>query len=198
MKLVNKSRRRSIQLSIAGFFLALAGNAHAKQSSVERGREYFSDTELIDQYGRRLRWFSDLLADRVVLINFVYATCPDACPMATQKLIGIKTSLGAQFGAQIRFLSISVDPKRDTPQKLAEFSRKQGAVHDQWRFLSGSIKNIETIIRKLGQHRQDLLDHSTIMIAGNATHAQWVKIRPDAPPEFIVETLKRLILPGKQ
>lgn len=164
----------------------------SEASRIERARLYFTDTKLVDQNGQSVRFFSDLLADRIVLINFIYTRCRDACPIATRKLTNVQSRLQQDFGEKFRFISISVDPLRDQPVKLLRFAKKNNALHQEWRFVTGGMHEIEGVIGKLGQRRVDLLDHTTLMIAGNASQARWIKIHPATSPEEIVSTLRRL------
>lgn len=163
-----------------------------QKALIEHARTYFTDTPLVDQNGQTQRFYSDLLADRVVLINFIYTQCADACPLITQKLNKVREQLGGALGKEFRFLSISVDPDRDHPSQLKVYAERQRADDPEWRFLTGKRGDLETIIGRLGQKQGDLLDHSTLMIAGNVRYSHWVKIHPDASPEYIADTLHRL------
>ena len=88
----------------------------------EKARKYFTDLEVVDQNGRRLRFYTDVLKGRVVLINFVFTNCPDACPMITQKLVQVRNQLVDSVKDDIWFVSISVDPERDTPASMKAFA----------------------------------------------------------------------------
>jgi len=168
-------------------------NAVSADERMERARHYFGDERLIDQDGVSHRFFSDLLNQHVVLINVIFTDCKDACPMQTQRLQFVREQLGDQFGAEYHFLSLSVDPDRDDPAALKAFAVKQDADLPGWRFLTADKATMLTILGKLGQWTDDPNNHSMLLIAGNARNAHWVKLRPDSPPERIVEDLKRLV-----
>ena len=59
----------------------------------EKARKFFTDLEVVDQNGRKLRFYSDVLKGRVVLINFIFINCPDACPMVTHKLMQVRSMM---------------------------------------------------------------------------------------------------------
>jgi protein SCO1/2 len=158
----------------------------------ERARTYFSDTELFDQDRARHRFFTDLLKNHVVLINVVYTECRDACPLITRLLGQVKDRLGEDFGRKILFLSLSSDPLRDTPDTLKAFAQKHHADHPGWRFLSANKEVMKPLLSRLGQWSDDPADHKALLLAGHASRAHWVKIRPDATPEFILAELKRI------
>lgn len=162
------------------------------ENRLERAYNYFGDDLLIDQNGVSHRFVSDLLSNHVVLINVIFTHCQDACPMQIQKLQVVRKQLGEYFGSQIAFLSLSVDPKRDDPAALKAFSEKQQANVPGWWFLTANEAIMIKILGHLNQWTDDPTNHSTLLIAGNARNAHWIKLRPDSPPERIVADLLRL------
>jgi cytochrome oxidase Cu insertion factor (SCO1/SenC/PrrC family) len=159
-----------------------------------KGREYFTDTVLEAQDGRKLRFYSDVLRGRnVVLINFMYTSCGDACPLITSTLVKARNELGDAFGRDVRFVSLSVDPEHDTPADMAKFAKKQNAVHPEWLFLTGKKANVDIVLKKLGSYTDDPTDHQTGMIIGNTRTDHWRKVRPDAPPAAIAAELRSLL-----
>lgn len=162
------------------------------ENKLERARNYFGDDLLIDQNGVSHRFVSDLLSHHVVLIHVIFTHCQDACPMQTQKLQVVRQQLGEHFGSQITFLSLSVDPKRDNPAALKAFAEKQQANVPGWWFLTADEATMARILGRLNQWTDDPNNHSTLLIAGNARNAHWVKLRPDSSPERIVADLLRL------
>jgi protein SCO1/2 len=163
----------------------LPGAAHAqplKQSPAEReakAREYFTD--------------SDALKGKVVLINFVFTQCSDACPLITARLVLVKNALGEAFGRDVRFLSISIDPENDRPQDLARFAQKLDAQHPEWWFLTGEKASVEAVVSKLGAFTPERESHLTAMIVGSTGQGRWKKVRPDAPPAIVAEELRQLV-----
>ncbi|MBX9896187.1 MAG: SCO family protein [Nitrosomonas sp.] len=162
------------------------------KNRLEKAQQYFGDEMLLDQHGQSYRFFSDLLSRHVVLINVIFTHCRDACPMQTQRLQMVRNQLGDQFGTKFLFLSLSVDPERDDPQAMKAFAEKQQANVPGWYFLTAEKTILQQILNRLGQWTDDPSNHSTLMIAGNAQNAHWVKLRPDSPPERIVADLLRL------
>ena len=173
---------------------AWSGSAASSESDrIERARTYFGDGELFDQDGVRHRFVSDLLHKHIVLINVVYTECRDACPLITKLLGQVKDRMGDDFGRSVLFLSLSSDPLRDTPDTLKAFARKHQADHPGWRFLSADQEVMKPLLSRLGQWSDDPSDHTSVLLAGNVSRAHWVKIRPDATPDFIYAELQRVI-----
>ena len=63
-------------------------------------RTYFTDLELLTQEGRKVRFYSDVLEGRTVLINVIYTNCKDACPLITQQLNEVRRQIPELFGKQ--------------------------------------------------------------------------------------------------
>ena len=190
--------RFAIYTSAMMLVLTLAGTAwsgtaaSSENTRIERARIYFGDGELFDQDGVRHRFVSDLLHKHVVLINVVYTKCRDACPLITRLLGQVKDRLGDDFGRSVLFLSLSSDPLRDTPDTLKAFARKHQADYPGWRFLSADQEVMKPLLSRLGQWSDDPSDHTSLLLAGNVSRAHWVKIRPDATPDFIYAELQRI------
>jgi cytochrome oxidase Cu insertion factor (SCO1/SenC/PrrC family) len=158
----------------------------------EKARKYFTDLEVIDQNGKKLRFYSDVLKGRVVLINFIFTNCPDACPMVTHKLMQVRSMLVPAIKDDVWFISVSVDPERDTPEAMKEFAEKQGVDESRWLFLTGDKKNLEFIVKRLGQYTQEVEAHSTLMLAGNDRTGHWTRGMPMVPPEGVAQQLRAL------
>lgn len=167
-----------------------AGASLAAQHS--KAQSYFGDAKLRSSDGRTLRFYSDVLKDRVVLINFVYTRCGDACPLVVHSLTRAKKELGEAFGRDVRFISLSIDPERDTPAQLASFARKFDATHPEWLFLSGSKGDMDALLKKLGAFTENLEEHFTGMYLGNLRTDRWRKMRPDTPPVAIAQEIRRI------
>jgi len=171
-----------------------SATAATSEQEEERARSYFTNLELINQDGETVRFFDDVLKDKVVVINFIFTNCEGACPLITQKLTLVRDRMEGQIGDPLRFISLSLDPARDTPAAMKEFAKSHHADHDGWVFLTGKPENLERIIKKLGQYTEDVEAHSTMMLVGNVSAAHWMKILPHEQPPAIAEKLRLLIL----
>ncbi|HMB73905.1 MAG TPA: SCO family protein [Gammaproteobacteria bacterium] len=180
------------RVTIAVVLLLTAPLLHA-QDEIDRAREYFSNLELLDQDGNTVRFFDDVLKDHVVVINFVFTNCEGACPIMTQKLTVVRDQLMGRFDDPVRFVSLSIDPLRDTPAAMKAFADKHGADHDGWVWLTGDPGNLQSIIKRLGQYSGEIESHSTMMLAGNVNEAHWMKILPQELPPQITAKLRLLL-----
>jgi protein SCO1 len=147
---------------------------------------------LLTQDAERVRFFSDVLRDRVVLLSFMYSHCRLACPLLCQRLNQVREALGDRF-QDVRFVTLSVDPERDTPRDLKQFAERQRARYDNWLFLTGGKAEVKAVLSKLGQWVDDPDDHTTAFIAGNTRTNHWMMVRPDAPPPIVAEQIRGLL-----
>jgi protein SCO1/2 len=131
------------------------------------------------------------LRGKVVAVTFIYATCTDTCPLLTAKMAGMQKRLGPDFGSKVRFVSITVDPERDTPSILAQYARNHGADPAGWAFLTGTPAEIRDVGRRYGifakkTERGDV-DHTfltSIVDQRGILRVQYLGIRFD-PEEFL-------------
>jgi protein SCO1/2 len=154
----------------------------------EKARAYFTDTVLTSHAGEKLKFYSDVLDGRTVIISFMFTTCVDACPLINANLQRIQERLKDRLGKDIFIVSITVDPKVDTPKVLAEY-RKQYKAGPGWLFLTGSEKNIETVSSKMGQVFEKEA-HLTAFLVGNTRTARWRKIPAHFSDAVIAEQVK--------
>lgn len=166
--------------------------AAAPASREDRARAYFTDSVLRDQDGRAVRFYSDVLEGNVVVVNFIFTRCTDACPLLTRRMNAVRRALGDRFGRDVRFVSISVDPEFDTPQELRRFADRQGATFPGWTWLTGKKEDVDRVRGRLGEAAENPGDHSTGFLAANVRRGHWIKIRPDASPAIVAEQVREL------
>jgi cytochrome oxidase Cu insertion factor (SCO1/SenC/PrrC family) len=173
---------------------APAPAAAAPADEVEaKARAWFTDTVLLTQEGKKVRFYTDVLRDKVVVIDFIFTRCVGACPILTEKLNAVRRELGDLFPSKVRFVSISIDPDFDTPQELVHFAKKQRAEYPEWIFLTGKKEDVKAVVSRLGQWTDDPGEHSTLFIAGNARERHWTKIRIDTPTEAFAMQVRKLV-----
>lgn len=170
---------------------AKAANSGA-QPAGERERSYFTDTLLTDQFGNRNRFYSDILRSKTVLINFMFTGCSDACPLMTHRLRRAMAALKDDFGRQIEFVSITVDPLGDTLEELKRYAERFDIPEKGWRFLTGKPNDVTTVLQRLGERAKEKEVHTTLLLAGNVDTRHWRKIPPETAPHLIAASLRDL------
>lgn len=164
----------------------------ADQTSDSAAKKYFSDVELIDQNGRKLRFYTDVLQNKVVVINSFFTTCTSVCPPMNRNFEKIQEALGDRLGKEAFLVSITVDPITDTPERLKEYSRRFHA-REGWIFLTGKKENVDWALYKLGQYVEAKDDHTTIVIIGNEPKGLWKKAFGLAKAEELVKIVEDVI-----
>jgi protein SCO1 len=156
-------------------------------SGAKRGVDYFPDVELITQDGKPVR-FRELIRGRQVAINAIFTTCKDVCPLETANMVQLKKVLGNRVGKDVHLYSISIDPKRDTPEVLKAYAEKFGA---EWTFLTGRPEDIRLVMKKLSliRERDDPTSreshHAAYLIVGAEADGQWTRFSAVDNPRFL-------------
>jgi protein SCO1/2 len=190
---------KSILLSVTAV-LFLAGVASAQQPAApaapdgaeSASAKYFTDIQLVNQNGEKMRFYSDLLQGKTVIINSFFATCQGSCLPITRNLEKVQEALGDRLGKDARIISISVDPTLDTPAELKAFAKKFHA-RPGWYFLTGSKENVDFILKKLGQYVEEKNDHYNIVIIGNERTGLWKKAFGLAKSDELVKVVDSVL-----
>jgi cytochrome oxidase Cu insertion factor (SCO1/SenC/PrrC family) len=165
----------------------------APQGAAESpAQKYFTDVELIDQDGRRVRLYSDLLKGKTVVVNAFFATCKGVCPPMSQNLQRVQEAFKERVGKDLHIISISVDPEVDTPAVLKQYAKSYGAVPGRY-FLTGKKENVDWALYKLGQYVEQKESHTSIFIVGNEATGLWKKLHGIANIAEIVKSVETVL-----
>ncbi|QQZ38556.1 SCO family protein [Pseudomonas sp. SK2] len=172
------------------------------QTSTPWGADYFPNTLLVTQDGQAVRFFDDLIKDKVVAINFIFTGCSDSCPVETARLRQVQKILGDRVGKDIFLYSISIDPYNDTPETLKRYAEKFG-IGPGWTLLTGQPEDIERLRRSLGLYIEGLengrsKDHNLSLIIGNQATGRWMKASPFESPYILADRLGNSLHNWKQ
>ena len=165
--------------------------------------QHLPNIALVTHEGRRVRFYDDLVKGKVVAINFMFATCRNACPAATEHLVAVQKALAERGQGDVTLLSISLEPERDTPEVLRGYAQVHGAAPG-WYFLTGKRDDIELLRRKLGAYDLDPVvdadptQHAGIVILGNEPKGRWRAISALSKPVRIRQAIERTLLPPSQ
>jgi len=175
--------------------LVLFGVSNAQEPATATdspAHKYFTDVELVTQNGQKVKFYSDLLQGKVVIINSFFATCQGSCLPLNQNLAKVQEALGDRLGKDVYILSISVDPTVDTPTNLNAYAKKLHA-RPGWYFLTGAKENVDFALKKIGQFVDDKQDHLNIFIIGNERTGLWKKAFGLAKSEELVKVVESVI-----
>jgi protein SCO1 len=170
----------------------------------ESGREvmrkrFFPNVPLITHYGKHVNFYDDLLKDKLVVLNFMYADCESVCPRITSNLLAAQRILDQQVKMDVFFYSLTIKPVQDTPKKLREYAEMH-QVGKNWLFLTGEPDNLELLRLKLGygdpdpkKDRKNKALHSGMVRYGNEPLSQWSSVQGSADPEWIAEEISFVV-----
>ena len=189
--------RRSLAAALFGCLATSAAAFAAEpatgaQADPAAAREYFTDTVLVDQTGRELRLYSDLMKDRIVVISAVFTECQGVCPVTMGNLVKIQKWLGPRLGPEVHLLSMTVDRETDTPERLAEYAR-QFRTRPGWHLLTGTPENLDFALRRLGLWVENREGHSSVFLVGNVATGLWKKAHGMASPEQLIKIVDSVI-----
>jgi protein SCO1 len=177
--------------------LLCAGRAEAAPKGSPWNETYFPNVTLVDQDGNKQRFYDDLLKDKVVLINFIFATCHDSCPLETAKLRQVQERLSNHVGRDMFMYSISITPETDTPEVLKDYASKFN-VGPGWKFLTGNADDITLIRKKLGlmddEKREEGEGHGMSLIVGNERTGVWIKRSSFDNPKVLARVMSERLL----
>jgi protein SCO1/2 len=155
------------------------------------GASYFPNVALITQNGDTVHFY-DLIKGRIVAIDLIYTTCEYNCPLETGRLAQVQQLLGDRMGRDVLFLSISIDPKHDTPRVLKTYADDFHA-GPGWLFLTGKPDDVELLSKKLGLYSAPNPDnpdgHTPMLLVGNEATGQWVKDSALDNPRYVAQLI---------
>lgn len=158
-----------------------AGPPATPASAGAATRVTLAEAPLLDQDGRRLRFPADVLGDQIVVMDFVFTTCTTICPILSAKLARLQERLGARAGAEVRLVSFSIDPARDTPARLKAFGARFHA-GPAWTWLTGEVGDVERVLKGLGAFTPAFTEHPPMMLVGDGRTGKFLRLNgfPDA------------------
>jgi len=132
------------------------------------------EVDVLDQNGNALHFYSDLIKGKTVAINFIFTNCTTICPPLAATFARVQKEMGDKVGRDVHFISISVDPLTDTPERLKAWGAKFKA-GPGWTFVTGNKEQIDKLLYALGASVSRREDHSPTVIVGNDVKGVWTR-----------------------
>lgn len=161
-------------------------------------RPQIPNVPLVTHQGRRVRFYDDLIRDRVVLINFMFVSCHGICPRTNASLARVQAALGEHLGRDVFLYSLTLDPVHDTPAVLEQYSTLLGA-RPGWTFLTGEPERLELLRRRLGftdpdpKIDADKTQHGGLVLLGDDAAGRWTVMPSLSNPDRIANAALRLL-----
>lgn len=166
----------------------------ATDSRKKLQKRYFPNFELTTHEGKKVRFYDDLIKDKIVVLNFMYVKCEGICMPVTMNLKRVQNLLGDRVGRDIFMYSITLKPEEDNPRALKEYVRMH-RIKPGWTFLTGKPDEINTLRRSLGfkdaktKLDKDLTNHTGMVKYGNEARQWWAMFPGEANAPWIVECI---------
>lgn len=151
----------------------------------------FPNVEVINQEGKKFRFYDDLVKDKIVMINFFYAKCEKFCPIQTKNLAKVQKLLGDRIGRDIFMYSLTLKPLEDSPEALNHYV-KMNDIKPGWQFLTGTAEDMESLRVQLGfkdsdpEIDKDKSNHLGLVVFGNDRLNRWTGCPAASNPTEIV------------
>ena len=187
--------------------LGLGGSAQAHDGKHPRGAERSQaanaandasvevkllDTKLLDRNGRSMRFRSEVIGDRIVIMNFVYTGCTTVCPVSSAIFGQLQQRLGPRLGEEVFLVSMSVDPVTDSPARLRSYAQKHHA-DPAWIWLTGTKPDVDKVLEGLGAYAPNYTDHPAMTLVGDGRTGRWTRFFGFPGPEELMTKVDALL-----
>jgi protein SCO1/2 len=149
------------------------------------------DLELVTQDGKRVKFKSDVIGDKLVAINFIYTTCTTICPISNAIFTQLQELLGERQGKEVILISLSIDPARDIPRRMQKEAKKFKA-KPGWTYLTGKKGNVDEVLRGLDAFYPDYTQHPPMALVGDGKTGTWKRYFGFPHPEFLLTMIDEL------
>lgn len=132
------------------------------------------DQELLTQDGKRVRFKSEVIGDKLTVISFTYSTCL-LRPVIDSITTGVQDSLGERLGRDVAIVSISIDPITDIPQRLKQYQKSVNA-KPGWVFLTGKKPDVDRVLVGLDSFAPNIYNHPLSLLVGDGRRGVWKRL----------------------
>lgn len=164
----------------------------SKQIMLGQQAKFLPDLALRDQDNRQVRFYSDLIKGRNVLISFFYTTCGSTCLRQGKVVAELQDELGDRLGRDIFLISVTMDPETDTPKRLKAWSKQHGR-RKGWTLVTGGTAEMEKLVGHLtGNPLGRLETHAPFIYLGNDKKNHWRATYGLSTPKTLIKQIEEL------
>jgi protein SCO1 len=163
----------------------------ATESSASYESLTIPDVTVLDEDGKEVRFYSELVKGKIVAINFIFTTCTTVCPPLGATFARLQRSINPDLAKEVRLISISVDPAVDTPERLKTWAGKFGA-QPGWKLVTGSKAELDKLLRALGGYTAQKEDHTPTVLIGDAQRNKWTRVYGVAKYARLADAIEQL------
>jgi protein SCO1 len=163
----------------------------AKPVAPQRATFTLTETPLLDQDARKLKFKSEALGERIAVVSFIYTTCTTVCPVVSAVMAQLQGKLGARLGKDVALVTVTVDPVRDTPPRLKAYGASLGAGAG-WTWLTGPKPQVDEVLKVFGAYTPNFVEHPALIVVGDAKSGKWLRFFGFPTPEQLMAAVDEL------
>jgi protein SCO1 len=172
-------------------------HAAAADANPKAARVTLHDIQLVDVDGQTIRFKSEVVGSRIVVVGFIYTSCTTICPVTSAVLADVQKrlieKLGQRFGHEVRLITLTVDPATDTSQRLKAYAANFASPAAGWLWLTGAKPQVDRVLTGLGAYAADFTRHSGAVLVGDARSGDWMRFYGIPNPSEIVDRVDQLL-----
>ena len=149
------------------------------------------DLELVTQDGKRVKFKSDVINDKLVAMTFIFTSCTTICPVYSAIFSRLQPLLGDRLGSEVILVSITLDPTRDVPRRMKKEAKKFQA-KPGWYYLTGKKGNVDQVLEGLDAYFQDFTLHPPMALVGDGKTGTWKRYTGFPKPEHLLAMIDEL------
>lgn len=149
------------------------------------------DLELVTQEGKRVKFKSDVVADKLVAMTFIFTTCTTICPIYNAIFSQLQTLLGERMGKDVVMVTLTLDPTRDVVGRMKRTAQKFGA-QPGWLYLTGEKPNVDQVLKGLGAYFPNFEEHPPMALVGDGKTGTWKRFNGFPSPEQVLAMIDEL------
>jgi protein SCO1 len=189
---------------LGGTQTAAAHDAHhhatPADAKTKAARVTLHDIQLVDLDGQAVRFKSEAVGNRIVVVDFIYTSCTTICPVTSAMFAQVQERLierlGERFGRDVKLITLTVDPATDTPERLKDYAGHFGSPAG-WLWLTGDKPQVDKVLVGLGAYAPDFTRHSGAVLVGDARTGDWMRFYGLPDPPAIVDRVEQLVAARK-
>src|SRR5262245_5146657 len=162
----------------------------------QTARVRLQDVQLVDSDGAAVRFRSEAVGNRIVVVGFIYTSCTTICPLTSAMLADVQgrlaDTLGDELGRDVRLITLTVDPVTDTPERLKEYAGNFGTPSG-WIWLTGDKPKVDKVLAGLGAYAADFTRHSGAVLVGDARTGTWTRFSGIPDSAALVARVEQLL-----
>lgn len=146
--------------------------------------------KLVRDDGKTVDFSQELNDGRAVVMNFIYTTCTEICPLTSETFSKFQAKLGKSLN-KVHMVSVSIDPEQDTPKSLRKYAKKYKA-ESNWNFYTGTVGASVATQKAFDAYRGDKMNHVPATYLRSAPDKPWLRIDGFASPDELLRAYQEL------